>query len=194
LPFPSNKDRVKQLQEGLQIIRPLTLGERVDFDGEHFSAHVEIFPKPFQGKIHVIGGGSNPYVVKRLCGYVDEWNLFYSSRETYLKLKNTFLQKDTKHDLGVIDSYMAPFILAESEHELEVKLRWYGSFTGVGGEIDDIRSVVNSRGIFSGTIEDFVQQVNDWRNVGVERIYFQVLNPDDMEMKDLLTETIKQEF
>jgi alkanesulfonate monooxygenase SsuD/methylene tetrahydromethanopterin reductase-like flavin-dependent oxidoreductase (luciferase family) len=191
--FPGVKTRIKQLHEALQIIRPLTQGRRVDFNGEFFSAHVEIFPKPFHGNIHMIGGGSSSQVIRTLIGYVDEWNLFYSPMDKYLKLKGMFSQEDSD-SLKMSDSYMASFILAESEAELQKKIKWYGSLVGIGGSIENIRSVINSRGIFCGKVEDFVQQVNNRRCAGVEKLYFQVLNSDDMEMKNLLTETLKKEF
>lgn len=191
MPFPSVNTRIKQLHEGLQIIRPLTEGRRVDFDGEYFSAHMEVFPRPYNGKIHLIGGGSSLKVIKTLMGYVDEWNLFYTPMDKYLKLKENITKSRYPR---VLDSYMAPFIIAETEDKIQKKMKWYGAFSGIIGSIRNIRSVITSRGIFCGKVEAFVQQVNERRNEGVEKLYFQVLNPKDIEMKNLLTETLKTEF
>ena len=187
MPFPPVSTRIRQLHEALQIIRQLTLGERVDFDGRYYSAHVEVYPKPHDGKIHLIGGGSHPKVVKILLDYIDECNLFYTPVEKHIKLRNSIGQ------IRVSESYMAPFIIAENESELQKRMKWYGSFTGFRGSIDELRSVINNRGIFCGVIKDFVQQVNERRNLGTEKFYFQILNPYDVEMKNLLTETLKSE-
>ena len=64
MPFPPAKTRVNQLSEALQIIRPLTMGKRIDFDGKYYSAHLEVYPKPHDGIIHLIGGGSQPQLFR----------------------------------------------------------------------------------------------------------------------------------
>ena len=188
IPFPPAKTRVRQLHEALQIIRPLTMGKRVDFDGKYYSAHVEVYPKPYDGKIHLIGGGSQLRVIKTLLGHIDELNLFYTPVEACLKLR------DSVDIQNVTQSYMAPFIIAENETKLEKRMKWYGSFTGFSGSTEKLRSIIHSRGIFCGVIEDFIQQVNERREIGAEKLYFQVLNPSDIEMKNLLTETLKSDF
>jgi alkanesulfonate monooxygenase SsuD/methylene tetrahydromethanopterin reductase-like flavin-dependent oxidoreductase (luciferase family) len=187
--FPPVKTRVRQLYEALQIIRALTTGKRVDFDGRYYSAHVEVYPKPHNGKIHLIGGGSQPRVIKILSRFVDELNLFYTPVDNCLKLRD-FID----HAGSVSQSYMAPFIIAENEYELQKRMKWYGSFIGFSGSIEQLRCVIYNQGLFCGVVEGFVQQVNERRKIGTEKFYFQVLNPSDVEMKNLLTETIKSGF
>ena len=189
MPFPPVSTRVRQLDEALQIIRPLTMGKRVDFDGRYYSAHVEVYPKPYNGRIHLIGGGSHQHVIKLLTSYVDELNLFYTPVEDCKKIRDS-----EDHMDGVFQSYMAPFIIAENEAELEKRIKWYGSFTAFDGGVDQLRSVIYSRGVFCGLVEDFVQQVNERIKIGTEKFYFQVLNPYDDGMKNLLTAILKSEF
>ena len=86
------------------------------------------------------------------------------------------------------------FIIAERKAELEKRIKWYGSFTAFDGGLDQLRSVNISRGIFCGLVEDFVQQVNERIKIGTEKFYFQVLNPYDDGMKNLLTAILKSEF
>ena len=137
----------------------------------------------------MIGGGRHQRVIKILTNYVDELNFFYTPVEDCKKIRDS-----EDHKEGVSQSYMAPFIIAERKTELEKRIKWYGSFTAYDGGLDQLRSVINSRGIFCGLIEDFVQQVNERKKIGAEKFYFQVLNPADVEMKNLLTETLKSEF
>ncbi len=72
--FPRLGIRWRQLIEALNIIRALTEGRRIDYDGKYFSAHVECFPKPVGRKIHLILGGRSARVVQTTSEFADEWN------------------------------------------------------------------------------------------------------------------------
>ena len=43
-------------------------------------------------------------------------------------------------------------------------------------------------------MENFVDEVNKRRDAGIQRFYFQVLDPRDKGMFDLLADTLKNSF
>lgn len=186
--FPLFKVRKKQFEEALKIIKPVIEGKRVDFDGEYFSAHLDCYPRPYGGKIHLVGGGRHPKIVEVLRNYVDEWNIFSSSLKTVKELKRILESSNRK----ITISQMGAFVIAESKAKVASKVKNYMNRMGY---IDDPRpEKLVEKGVLYGTPEEFVEQVNERRKAGIERFYFQLLDPTDKEMVSTLTRTLKEEF
>ncbi len=190
--FPPFKVRRKQLIEAFEIVRPMTEGKRVDFDGDHFSAHIDCFPRPYGKGIHLIGGGRNTRIVQTIAKYVDEWNIFNSPLEVYRRLKMELERARGDDDMEI--SHMGTFIIGESKRELSQRIRRYMKAIGMFGDPDSTSKVLLSKGILCGTREEFVEQVNERRKAGVGKFYFQIWNNQGMEMLGLLTETLKEDF
>ncbi len=189
--FPSFKVRRKQVEEGYKIVREMTEGKRVDFDGEYFSAHVECFPKPARSKVHFIGGGRNPKIVKTLAKFVDEWNVFNCSMETFQKLKQVLSENRNSSHQAIEISQMGSFLIAENQSKLNSKLEKWGAARGLGSNPHDIAKKLREGGRLCGLPEDFVSQLREKITSGVQKFYFQVLDPEDTEMVDTLTDTLK---
>jgi len=191
LEFPKFGVRRRQLVEALNIIRPLTEGSRVDYDGKYFSAHVECFPKPVGGKVHLILGGKNAKVVETACEFADEWNIFASPDEVVLKIKE-ILSAGRRKKIEI--SQTGPFVIAESKRQLDSRIHRLLKMRGIDDTSEGAKRGLEQRGIFCGKIDDFVSQVNKRREMGFEKFYFQVLFPEDKAMVETLTDTLKTRF
>jgi alkanesulfonate monooxygenase SsuD/methylene tetrahydromethanopterin reductase-like flavin-dependent oxidoreductase (luciferase family) len=191
--FPSFKIRRKQVEEGYKIVRGLTENKRVDFDGEYYSAHVECYPKPVNGKVHFIGGGRNPRIVQTLAKYVDEWNVFNIPDETFQKLKR-ILVENRPSDQEIEISQMGSFLIGESQSKLDSKLEKLGRARGLGPDPNVVAKKLKEGGRLCGIVEEFVGQLNEKINSGIQKFYFQILDPADKEMVDTLTDTLKNKL
>ncbi len=185
--FPPVKVRLSQLEEAYAIIRTLTLGKRIDYDGAYFSAHVECFPKPPKGHVHLIGGGRNPKVVQTLAKHVDEWNIFGSSLDKLAELKPYV--ESSKRELVI--SHMGSVLLADSPGELQKKIESFAKHRGVNANTLTPDSL-SKRGIITGTQSQFVSQLNSRVEAGITKFYFQILSPEDKEGINLLTDTLRK--
>jgi alkanesulfonate monooxygenase SsuD/methylene tetrahydromethanopterin reductase-like flavin-dependent oxidoreductase (luciferase family) len=196
MPFYEFRTRRKQFLDSLEIIRPITEGKRVDYDGEFFSAHVECFPKPHGSKMHLICGGRNRKVVETLAKYADEWNLFSTPVEKYQQLRNVLEASRERSGINekIEVSLMSSFIIGESKRELSRRIKNYAWARALGSDPEVIRETLVSKGVLCGLVEDFVAQVSELREVGIEKFYFQCLDTKDREMIGLLTSTLKSEF
>jgi alkanesulfonate monooxygenase SsuD/methylene tetrahydromethanopterin reductase-like flavin-dependent oxidoreductase (luciferase family) len=184
--FPPVKIRLAQLEEACAIIRTLTLGKRVDFDGAYFSAHLECFPKPAKGHIHLIGGGRNPKVVQTLVKHVDEWNIFGSSIQKLDELR-PYVERSKK---DILISHMGSVLFAENQGELDKKIRSWEKRRGLEpGTLTP--QALSSRGIISGTRSELVSELGSRVDAGISRFYFQILNPEDKESIDALTDALR---
>jgi alkanesulfonate monooxygenase SsuD/methylene tetrahydromethanopterin reductase-like flavin-dependent oxidoreductase (luciferase family) len=187
LPFPEVDVRFEQLREALQIMFPLIRGERVDFDGKHFSAHTDCLPRP-KGRVNLIIGGKGLKLVRIAAEFADEWNVFGPTREAFLKAKKE-LERRTTRKIQV--SQTGPFLIARNRRELETEVMSWVRRRGTKLRLDAAISELKARGTLVGTPEDFVAQLNENIDWGIERFYFQVLDTNDRKSVKLLTETLK---
>ena len=84
--FPSMAARLRQLEEGLQILKLMFTKERVNFRGRHYTvANAVNNPKPVQ-KPHppiTLGGSGEKMMLRLVAQYADRWNC---PRGDYLKI------------------------------------------------------------------------------------------------------------
>jgi len=185
--FPKFRVRREQLLEAVKIIRPLTEGKSVDFQGKHFSAHTTCLPKPTR-KVHLILGGKNRAVAEMAATYADEWNVGNPTLDTFRDAKKILDAKTAGRRVAI--SRMSSFIMGEKKSDLERRILKYSTPRGAPTAAQKLRE----RGVLCGTIDEFVAQLNAFTEAGVEKFYFQVLDTQDKSMLELLTQTLKNEM
>ncbi len=78
LEFPKFGVRMRQLEEALKIIRPLTQGKRVEFEGEYFRAGTTCLLKA-HGRMRLILGGKS----SGLLGLIAKYTLTHTLKEEF---------------------------------------------------------------------------------------------------------------
>jgi F420-dependent oxidoreductase-like protein len=74
--FGSIAERFERLEEALQIIKPMLLGERVTLDGEHYQTIDVVNSPPSVSRIPImIGGQGEKKTLRMVAQYADESNL-----------------------------------------------------------------------------------------------------------------------
>ena len=184
--FPSVKVRKEQFHEALQIIRPLTQTGRVDFEGKHFSAHLSGLPKSDR-KIHMIIGGRAPSIVRETFKYADEWNFFAAQPPEFESLRKALAA--SKRNINI--SQMGPFIVADDKRELRTRVRAEMRRQAVSKDEDVFTRELSSKGWLIATPGDFAEKVNQRREIGIEKIYFQIWETKDRGPIKLLAEILK---
>lgn len=73
--FPPVQDRLRQLDEGVQLMRRLWSEEQVTFDGRYYKTEdVYCAPKPPRRPPILIGGGGEQVLLKLVARHADLWN------------------------------------------------------------------------------------------------------------------------
>ncbi len=74
-PFPSVRERLRALEESLEILRGLYHEESFSFEGKHFSVEESILePKPERAPKILIGGGGEKILLGLAARFADIWN------------------------------------------------------------------------------------------------------------------------
>jgi alkanesulfonate monooxygenase SsuD/methylene tetrahydromethanopterin reductase-like flavin-dependent oxidoreductase (luciferase family) len=188
IPFPPFKVRDEQLDEALQIIRPATQGKSVDFRGKHFSAHLE--GRPFSaGKIHLVIGGAPRSIIRKAAKYADEWNFTSLPPPERMKEARAVLGSAGRH---IEVSQMGSFVIAENEAQLRQKARAMMRKAGASGDAESYLKQLRSKGRIAEPAKEFGDRLVELIDAGVEKFYFQVLDPGDTESVDLLASVLKR--
>ena len=124
--------RVKQMREGITLIKKLWTEEITTFKGDYYEANDAICnPKPVQ-KPHppiMIGGGGEKYTLKVAAEIGNIWNVWGPNTEDY-KRKVNLLQKYCDNlgrkmeDISL--SWTGNILIGKNEKDLKKKIRRYG--------------------------------------------------------------------
>ncbi len=187
-PFPDFRTRVAQFAEALEIITALVNGGRADFDGKYFSAHTDCLPRP-QGHMHLTVGGRTRPVVRLAAKFADEWNTFRMPESDLAGLKTVLEESAGGRHVDV--SEMGPYLIARSQAKLEDYARLQAAALAQNVSPKEVLARVRARGAPCGTVDDFVDQLAAKADAGYVGMYFQTLVPENIEMMELLADTLK---
>jgi alkanesulfonate monooxygenase SsuD/methylene tetrahydromethanopterin reductase-like flavin-dependent oxidoreductase (luciferase family) len=189
--FPKFSVRLEQLEEALKIIRPLTQGKKVEFEGKYFRADTDCLPKP-DGKMHLILGGKNPNLLRLIAEYADEWNLVSTNHKDTAERISLLASKYPRAHVKL--SQMRPIVIAENGKGLEERVKLYMRAWRITGDAESAGPKLRKSGILYGKVDEIVEQVNELREAGVENFYFNMLDGRDEPMMDTLAHMLKEKF
>jgi F420-dependent oxidoreductase-like protein len=179
IPFPSLNERFERLEEQLAIITGLwatPVGETFDFAGTHFQLEDSpALPKPVQSpRPPVIVGGGGPKRTPRLAAtYADEYNTGFAPLERVADLNAAVTracERLGRDPASVVRS--AAIVLCCGTDDAEVARR----AAAIGRDVDELKAKAAC-----GTPEQVAARLGEYTAAGVERMYLQVLDLDDLD-------------
>jgi F420-dependent oxidoreductase-like protein len=193
IPFPPLSERFARLTEQLEIITGLwtaPVGETFDYAGAHYAInHSPALPRPVQ-RPHpriIIGGLGARRTPSLAATFADEFNVPFASLDT---VKTQF-----QRVRGAVDSvgrttdsmtYSAAFVVCAGRDTAETARR----AAAIGRDLDELRS--NSPLV--GTPDEIVQQLGRFAEIGVQRVYLQLLDMSDMEHLQLFAGEVMRQL
>ncbi len=178
IPFPALGERFNILTEQLSIITGLwgtPHGEEFNFAGKHYSiANSPALPKPVQSPPPIIVGGGGPKRTPMLAArFAAEFNLPFRSmeffREQCARVRETCLTIGRDPQSLV---YSSAQVVAIGRNDAEVAKR----AAAIGREVDELKQ----NGL-CGTPAEVIEKIQQWKSVGAERLYLQVLDLNDLD-------------
>ncbi|GEL93974.1 LLM class F420-dependent oxidoreductase [Cellulomonas composti] len=190
IPFPAK--RFGLLTEQLEIVTGLwgtPVGERYSFAGEHYTlTDSPALPKPVQSArgvpgVPVIVGGSGPVRTPALAArYASEFNLSFPAFEDVAPRLDVVRGACEAIGRPADDLVLsAAFVLCVGRDEAEFGRR----AAAIGRAPDELRE----HGL-AGTPDEVVQRLAWLRDLGITRVYLQVLDLADLQHLELVAEQV----
>ncbi len=180
IPFPPLGERFDRLTEQLHIITGLwttPVGETFDYSGAQYTVvDSPALPKPVQSPHPpiIIGGAGAKRTPALAAAFAAEFNVPFAPVE---QAKTQFERVAAAvTDAGrAKDSmtYSAAFVVCAGRDDAEIARR----AAAIGREVDELRS--NSPAV--GTPAEIADKFGAYRQVGVERVYLQLLDMSDLD-------------
>jgi F420-dependent oxidoreductase-like protein len=192
IPFPPLGERFDRLTEQLRIITGLwttPVGEKFDFSGSHYTvADSPALPKPVQAPHPpiIIGGVGAKRTPALAAAFADEFNVSFVPLDTvraqYERVGAALTDAGRSPDSL---TYSAAFVLCAGRDDAETARR----ATAIGREVDELRS----SSPLVGTPAEIVDKLGPFAQIGVQRVYLQLLDMSDLAHLELVaTEVVPQ--
>jgi F420-dependent oxidoreductase-like protein len=188
VPFPSVQERFDRLEEQLAILTGLwrtPVGEQFSFDGTHYRlTESPALPRPVQ-QPHppVVIGGRGPTRTPRLAAtFAAEYNVPFSTPELSAEAfdRARAACEDIGRDPSTLLLSMAQTVVCGTD-ESEVRRR--------AAAIDVDPDTVRGEGLV-GTPADLVDKIGRLGELGVSRVYLQVLDLHDLDHLRLVADEV----
>lgn len=178
IPFPPLRERFERLNEQLAIVTGLwrtAPGETFDYAGKHYTiVGSPALPKPAQSPHPpvIVGGLGVKRTPELAAGYAAEFNLPFTTidaAEAQIRRVAEAVAAAGRPAESMV--YSSAFVLCAGGDEAEVARR----AAAIGREVDELRS--NSPLV--GTPGEIVDKLGPWTELGVRRVYTQLLDMSD---------------
>ena len=190
--FPETRERLRALEEMVEILVRMWTTEKASFSGRHFSIHEALSePKPKVRPEILIGGGGEKVLMGIAARHADTWNNMAVHQAALPKKVEALRRRceEVGRDPGSIGiSQQCVVVLAENEVEarraLEKAKKVYGGH--MGGAIEE-------HGIW-GTPEAVLERIERHRAEGVDLFVIEFFGRDTREPARLFADTILPHF
>jgi F420-dependent oxidoreductase-like protein len=193
IPFPPQSERFDRLTEQLEIITGLwtsPVGETFDYAGAHYAINDSpALPKPVQcphPRI-IIGGLGAKRTPALAATFADEFNVPFASLDT-IKMQFQRVHAAVDSVGRPVDSmtYSAAFVVCAGRDTAEITRR----AAAIGRDVDEMRS--NSPLV--GTPDEIVDHLGQFAEIGVQRVYLQLLDMSDLEHLHLFAAEVMRQL
>jgi F420-dependent oxidoreductase-like protein len=192
-PFPPVPERMEMLAEQLEIVHGLLKEPVFTFEARHYTLRdCPFIPKSVQQPhLPVIVGGKGGAGIARLAArWADEYNTFFvgpdEARTRFTRVRDAVDAQGRDQDTFTT-SLMTQVVVGADQAELISRIERLMEFDpDAGGSPDEYLGELDGYGAVVGTPEQAVERLAAFEEAGVQRIMFQDLLVDDLEMLALL--------
>lgn len=197
LPFPSIRERMDRLDEGVRALKALWGDEPATFEGQYYQLRDAIcFPKPAQRPLPLLVGGRGERRTLRIVAeHADEWNAVGVDLEGYRHKRQVLEQHcaDVGRDPASIrHSQMSGFVVGRNDTELRRHLGAVaGKLVSMQGEAPEAAlERLRGAGWLIGTPSELVEELGRREEAGLSRIMLQHHASDDFGVLELLASEV----
>jgi F420-dependent oxidoreductase-like protein len=180
-PFLSMKERMDVLEEQLAIVHDGHWGEGgFSFHGDHYTlVDLDARPKPVQ-RPHpplIMGGGAGPRAARLAARFADEYNTNFVAPDEVARRKaniDAACQKAGRDPIPF--SFMTGTLIGGDQGEVDARRR----------ELEAWASPPDPETGLVGTVEQVAKRLQEYKAVGVSRVYLQWMLHRDIDAVELI--------
>ena len=192
IPFLPMRERLDQLDEGVQIIRSLFGNESTTFEGRyHRLRDARCEPKPVQARPRIwIGGTGERRLLRIVARHADGWNAPFLGPDVYAHknaMLNRWCETERRDPRSILRSVNVGLAIARNETEASRKREVLAEAFG--------RSFASREpALLLGTPDRVAERIQAYEKAGVEWMMLSLRSPFDWEGIELFAETVLPEF
>ncbi len=192
IPFLPIKDRLDQLEEGLQIVRSLFTQETTTFRGKHFSLdEARCDPKPVQQSPRLwVGGMGEKRLLRMAARYADGWNVPFIGPELF-EQKNQVLtrwcEKERRDPRAVLRTVNLGLAIGADEGEAQRKR------DGLKAQFGAALGFMEP-GMLIGTPQQVIDRIGRYVDAGAEWIILALRAPFDVPGLQVFVDEVMPAF
>jgi F420-dependent oxidoreductase-like protein len=192
IPFLPMKDRLDQLEEGVQIIRGLFTQESTTFRGKHYRVNeARCEPKPLQRRPRIwLGGMGEKRLLRMVARYADGWNVPFIGPELFQQ-KNAVLtqwcEKERRPAREIIRTINLGLAIGRNEGAAQRKR------AGLQAQFGAALSFMEP-GMLIGTPQQVIDRIGAYVQGGAEWIIVALRAPFDIEGLHVFVDEVMPAF
>lgn len=198
IPYPRPGERIRRLDEGIQVIRALWSEGSAHFEGRFYRLDGAVgWPKPAQTpRVPLIIGGRGPRVLEVAARYADEWNCAASRPPAEVRARTDTLlaacRRVGRDPREIRHSWMGAFLVGDTSAVLERRARKIQEYLPprAATPAATLPEVLRSEGWLVGSPPEIVAQMRALAAEGIERFMLQLYDQDDLEALHTLAEEV----
>jgi alkanesulfonate monooxygenase SsuD/methylene tetrahydromethanopterin reductase-like flavin-dependent oxidoreductase (luciferase family) len=176
IPFPDWGERWERFEEALDYLKQAFGEGHSNFSGKYYTLDAVVKPKP--QNLRLVLGGSGKKRTPTLAGQkAHEYNFFTCPPEE--AAEKIQVMKDAAGDRPVEATVMGPVLVRRTEAEYREALATAAGERGI--QAADLEKRWMDAGLIIGTREQATEKVIALEEAGVDRVYVQWLNLDDLD-------------
>jgi F420-dependent oxidoreductase-like protein len=198
IPYPRVGERIRRLEEAVQVIRALWGDGPVQFAGRYYRLDGAVgWPKPHQRPgIPIVIGGKGPRVLEVVARHADEWNCGGSKPPADVRALTDVLAAACARigrDPGTIrHSWMGAFLVGETGAALERRAKKIQEYVPTRASIPTaaLPDTLRKEGWLVGSPQEISGQMRDLAAEGIERFNLQLFDQDDLDALHLVAHEV----
>jgi alkanesulfonate monooxygenase SsuD/methylene tetrahydromethanopterin reductase-like flavin-dependent oxidoreductase (luciferase family) len=191
-PFPSTRERLRGLEESIQIMRGMWTEERFSFEGKHFSVKDAVCePKPVRPPEILVGGGGERVLMGIAARYADTWNNMAVFQGELAKKVDALKRRcdELGRDFESIEiSQQCTVVIAEDGAAARAALAKAGKVYG-----GHMGAALEEHGIW-GSPGEVIERIERHRALGVSSFIIEFFGRDTREPARLFAEKVRPAF
>ncbi|WP_018685082.1 LLM class F420-dependent oxidoreductase [Actinokineospora enzanensis] len=185
IPFPDLRERFDRFAEQLEVITGLwDAPGAFSFHGKHYTlTDAPALPKPTRRPPVIIGGGGAKRTPALAARFANEFNLPYLEQPAAIERLHRVdaaCEAIGRDPAEITRSIALTTCVGRTEAELTRRA------DRIGRSLEDLRATG-----LAGTPAEVVDRLGTWQEVGITRVYLEILDLDDRDHLDLIADRVR---